>query len=267
MAMKRAIKSFFGAVRAVMVTEAGVASFLLHHRLFLTALELYQELREDASRTEASIPRVLRAFAQLPEQEGNIAEFLLAGALIDPNEYHLTGHVDVLHSEHVTEGEDLDQAETQQRTLESSPEDQAHLETLETELRDKEESIQMLSYSLRQANETIESLKSQLTVATSAMDVKEAAPEAQKAAIDLEVAEEMKSHEKRTLNFLTKKYLVRAGYKLSAISLSDEATGQDVDSWKDVGLDCSEPPSLLSLYRYFYNAGPNQFLNKLEVIT
>lgn len=93
----------------------------------------------------------------------------------------------------------------------------------------------------------------------------ESGKEAEKIAKDLEALEEMKSHEKRTLNYLIKNFLVSVGYKLTAITFSDEVIDQDLDSWSSVGLNCSAPPSLLSFYRYFYNAGPNRFLSKIEV--
>jgi hypothetical protein len=29
--------------------------------------------------------------------------------------------------------------------------------------------------------------------------------------------------------------------------------GEEFDTWKDVGLDTTEPPPILSLYRYFFD--------------
>ena len=140
---------------------------------------------------------------------------------------------------------------------------------LKQQLQQKQEQVQMLEYNLRKSTETVESLRSQVTAITSSQtnddNTKEGNEEAEKIARDLEAVEEMKVHEKRTLNFLIKNFLVTAGYKLTAITFSDEVTGQDLDSWSAVGLNCSAPPSLLSFYRYFYNAGPNKYLNKIEV--
>lgn|SRR3990167_6455341 len=136
------------------------------------------------------------------------------------------------------------------------------------ELKNKEEQVQILEFELKQARETIDSLRNRLTLIsganTTAEDIEEQ-KEAEKLARDLEVAEDIKVHEKRTLNYLLKNYLSSMGYKLTSITFSDEVNDQNVDNWDDVGLNCSAPPSLLSFYRYFYNAGPNQFLNKIEV--
>lgn len=141
------------------------------------------------------------------------------------------------------------------------------LATLKNELKQKKEQIDVLEYNLRKSNQTVESLRTQMTAITSSHVGNEAnaGEEAEKIARDLETVEEMKLHEKRTLNYLIKNFLLSAGYKLTAITFSDEVLDQDLDSWSSVGLNCSAPPSLLSFYRYFYNAGPNRFLNKIEV--
>ena len=67
-------------------------------------------------------------------------------------------------------------------------------------------------------------------------------------------------HEQKLLNWCVHDYLVRQGYRISAITFSDECSEQvttnfcqqlfleqDLDDWEDGGL--GRPPGLLSLYR------------------
>merc|ERR1719209_226063 len=54
-------------------------------------------------------------------------------------------------------------------------------------------------------------------------------------------------HEQKLLNWCVHDFLVRQGYRISAITFSDECSEQDLDDWEDGGL--GRPPGLLSLYR------------------
>lgn len=63
--------------------------------------------------------------------------------------------------------------------------------------------------------------------------------------------EPIKDFERKALNCLVKRYLVENGFRLSAMTLSDEAEGQDLDDLKDVGLTGSALADLHVLQRYW----------------
>ncbi len=63
--------------------------------------------------------------------------------------------------------------------------------------------------------------------------------------------EPIKDFERKALNCLVKRYLVENGFRLAAMTLSDEAEGQDLDDLKDVGLTGSALADLHVLQRYW----------------
>lgn len=66
---------------------------------------------------------------------------------------------------------------------------------------------------------------------------------------------ELLGHEKRTLNFLVNEYLLSYGYKLTAITFSDENSSEDFEDWDSIGLNMSKPPDLSRIYRRFLSGG------------
>ena len=62
---------------------------------------------------------------------------------------------------------------------------------------------------------------------------------------------ELFGHEKRVLNYLVNEYLLQYGYKLTAITFSDENTDEDFEDWDSIGLNISKPPDLGRIYRNF----------------
>lgn len=67
------------------------------------------------------------------------------------------------------------------------------------------------------------------------------------------LANSIKPHERRAINYLINEYLMANNYKLTSITFCDENTEQDFDQWDDVGLNTDRPPDLLRLYRYFWH--------------
>ncbi|EFA80709.1 hypothetical protein PPL_06295 [Heterostelium album PN500] len=66
--------------------------------------------------------------------------------------------------------------------------------------------------------------------------------------------EKIKSHEKKILNYLFRKYLSANGYPLTSVTFSEESE-DSARNWSDLQLNQPEPPSLLTIYRYFFENG------------
>ena len=112
--------------------------------------------------------------------------------------------------------------------------------------RKEEEKIAVLEYELRTARETITQLKGELAEVT--QDIQKI----QHAALSEDIEEEeteIKPHERKILNFIVNDYLMRNGYKISAVTFSDECDGQNLDDWDEVGLNSDKPPTLCSIVR------------------
>ena len=65
---------------------------------------------------------------------------------------------------------------------------------------------------------------------------------------------ELFGHEKRALNYLVNEYLLQQGYRLTAITFSDENTDEDFEDWDSIGLNISKPPDLARIYRECYSS-------------
>ncbi len=63
-------------------------------------------------------------------------------------------------------------------------------------------------------------------------------------------------------------YLLRRGYKLTAITFSDENADEDFEDWDSIGLNVAKPPSLLRLYRLSGGLGkPGKSYDPPTVVT
>lgn len=118
------------------------------------------------------------------------------------------------------------------------------------ERTEKDDRIAMLEYELRLAREDIAELRSRKVV-------RKEAPAGESKKIDT-TGSRANDVERRTLNFLFRKYLMDQEYNLTAITMSEEVQDQDLDSWEDIGGDEPAPPSVLALYRHYY-AGNAEF--------
>lgn len=74
----------------------------------------------------------------------------------------------------------------------------------------------------------------------------------------------IKVYERKCLNYLVKNYLVDRKHHLSAITLAEEVTDQDLNSWDEISFSRVEPPKLLELYRYFYGTSDHVHIAKVE---
>ena len=77
---------------------------------------------------------------------------------------------------------------------------------------------------------------------------------------DEEESLELFGHEKRVLNYLVNEYLLQYGYRLTAITFSDENTDEDFEDWDSIGLNISKPPDLGRVYRDF-NSRKSRYAN------
>ena len=78
---------------------------------------------------------------------------------------------------------------------------------------------------------------------------------------------ELFGHEKRVLNYLVNEYLLQHGYKLTAITFSDEITDEDFEDWDSIGLNISKPPDLGRIYRNFNLRKSKYAINKNQSVT
>ena len=210
-----------------MATPAGaltldqVAEFLLRNQFLLTSLELHQETVERGQ----DLPRLKTLFT--PQK-------------LD----------DVTASEDAAAWNAASAAMRPPRG--NTGKGSANAQTSAADLANR---VSLLEYELRQERQTTQELRAELS---KLLAIKDAIPANQQT--DASAHKKLKpasSIETRILNFLTKKYLLQQGYKLTAISLSSES-GQELDHWSaassDFGVDRPEPPPLVNLYRYFYGA-------------
>ena len=114
-------------------------------------------------------------------------------------------------------------------------------------VREKDEMITVLEYELRQAQDTIEKLRSRLTASATGGAAIPSAPAGDRKALKGTI----QSIESRSLNYLVNEFLADSGFRMSAIALADENGDQDLEDWKDVGLDVDPPPPLIQLLRAY----------------
>ncbi|XP_059468785.1 RAB11-binding protein RELCH homolog isoform X2 [Neocloeon triangulifer] len=107
-----------------------------------------------------------------------------------------------------------------------------------------DERVAVLEFELRKAKETIHGLRTSLTQISAEREEHVTSTET-----DLVNNDAARPHEQRALNFLVNEYLLRQGYKLTAVTFSEENSEQDFDDWDDVGLNIPRPPELHQLYR------------------
>eukprot|EP00092_Neocalanus_flemingeri_P000947 GFUD01001010.1.p1 GENE.GFUD01001010.1~~GFUD01001010.1.p1 ORF type:complete len:1137 (+),score=328.05 GFUD01001010.1:129-3539(+) len=220
------------------VTHQLVAERLLEEGFLLTALEFHTELLEAG-----------RELKTLTEFFSNPSNLLSAGDDTGPqvgSSPETPGKTGGRRSAPGTPGYHMDISRSaSQMTLDSI--DQMTRYSEDTDRRE-EDRVAVLEYELRTARDTIAQLRSELTDLT-ASDRNRADSECNTAEDNEEDEVAIKPYEKKSLNFLVNDYLIRNGFKFTAITFSDECDGQDFDDWEEVGLNTAKPPNLLKIYR------------------
>ena len=198
-----------------------VADKLLEEGFLLTALEFHMELLESG--------RELKSLKEFFSNSGNFVS--ASNALSSP--------------------------ESQSRRQISRSESQGTLDSIdrltrysEDTDRREEDRLALLEYELRTARETITQLRSDLQELTKQEQTKTAPGSSGEGEKDQDEEEfEIKAHEKKVLNYLVNDYLMRNGYKFTAVTFSDECDEQNFDDWEEVSSYSVGTPTILSIYR------------------
>jgi len=220
------------------VTHQHVADKLIEEGFLLTALEFHTELLESG-----------RELKTLSEFFSNPSNLLNAGEDAGPHiasSPETPGKTGGRRSAPGTPGYHMDISRSSSHmTLDSI--DQMTRYSEDTDRRE-EDRVAVLEYELRTARDTIAQLRNELTDLT-ASDRNRADSECNASEDNEEEEVAIKPYEKKSLNILVNDYLIRNGFKFTAITFSDECDGQDFDDWDEVGLNTAKPPNLLKIYR------------------
>ena len=240
--------SIFGG-STKMISHEQIAEQLLKEGFLLTALEYHTELLENG--------RELKVLKEFFANSKNFScqENVTASLLPSPETPSKGGKISApgtpaTHRNVSRSGS--------QMTLDSI--DQLTRYSEDTD-RKEDEKMAILQYELRTARETISQLRAELAEATvSSKDVKE--EHGSDDAFEEEEDVEIKPHVKKFLNFIVNDYLIRNGYKFTAVTFSDECDGQNFDDWEEVGITNERPPTL---FKMFKNSSSKSLTNmKLE---
>eukprot|EP00002_Diphylleia_rotans_P034045 TRINITY_DN7286_c0_g1_i2.p1 TRINITY_DN7286_c0_g1~~TRINITY_DN7286_c0_g1_i2.p1 ORF type:complete len:850 (+),score=168.79 TRINITY_DN7286_c0_g1_i2:62-2611(+) len=200
-----------------------VARFLLAKNYFLTALEFYHETREDGH--ELTMLRDWFAThypiaKESADSKESSAANLSTSTSSSSAEYNKDERIAILEYELRIAREDLDAARQRLSALQAQLQAQG--------LSTKPNSAKDVTSSTSSDNAAVNSL----------------AAEPSDAAISNVYADPIQPHENRILNYLIKKHLLARGFKLTALTLSDEVSDQALDNPHDVSAPIAYPPEL-----------------------
>ena len=214
------------------VSHQVIADKLLEEGFLLTALEFHTELLESGQELKS-----LKDFFSNSQNFSNSSE--------SPGR----GTADIRRSE-------------SQVTLDSI--DRLTRYSEDTDRRE-EDRVAILEYELRTNRETIAQLRAELQELTVNQQRKATPGTSGEEDKDEEEEEEIqiKPHEKKLLNYLVNDYLMRNGYKFTAVTFSDEANEQNLDDWDEVSSYSLGTPTILSLYR---NSGLKQLNERSDSV-
>jgi len=220
------------------VTHQLVANKLLDEGFLLTALEFHTELLEAG--------RELKTLAEFFSNPSNLLSGGEDVGQIIISSPETPGKTGGRRSTPGTPGYHKDISRSaSQMTLDSI--DQMTRYSEDTDRRE-DDRVAVLEYELRTARDTIAQLRRELTDLT-ASDRNRINSECNTSEENEEEEAAIRPYEKKSLNFLVNDYLIRNGFKFTAITFSDECDGQDFDDWEEVGLNTAKPPNLLNIYR------------------
>ncbi|KYQ93225.1 hypothetical protein DLAC_05867 [Tieghemostelium lacteum] len=203
-----------------------IAKFLLSKGYYLTALEFYQELLEDDGTELESLKQYFSNQAPTDRLDNNNQIF---------NHKSSTPTT--------TNNNNNNSAEKQR------------ISSLEQELKHAKEEINKLRSQQITSNNGQQQVKSPTVSNSNTSDsISSSISQEDKETLKQLSKEKIKSHELKILNYLTKQYLIKNNYSLTAVSLSEE-TEEDYRQWSDLKINGVEPPSILTMYRYFFENG------------
>ncbi|EAL62589.1 hypothetical protein DDB_G0289755 [Dictyostelium discoideum AX4] len=235
-----------------MVAKEDIAKFLLGKGYYLTALEFYQELLEDDGTELESLKQYL--FGNKNDNNKN-----------DNNNGN---------------GSDFDPIKSiKEKNKKENNNNNNNNENESMKLKD--DKISLLEYELRQCKDDLYRVKAQYNLVTtngksSSSSSSSTQPSSTTTSsssssmngVALSISEDdkdtlkelskerIKQHELRILNYLVKSYLKKNNYTLTAVSMSEEIE-ENCQHWSDVigSKGTPEPPSILTMYRYFFENG------------
>ena len=227
--------SIFGENATEMaLSHENIAESLLKEGFLLTALEFHTELLESGKELS-----VLKDFFSESKNFRSVED--VHGTLQSPETPSKGGR---RSAPGTPAGHRVISRAGSQLTLDSI--DQLTRYSEDTDRRE-EDRLAVLEYELRTARDTISQLKRELIEMNNDTQTVHCASMSE----DMEEEEdtEIRPHEKKILNFLVNDYLMRNGYKISAVTFSDECEGQNLDDWEEVGLNSDKPLRLSSILR------------------
>ena len=236
MTKKGSFSSIFGEMT---LSYQQIADQLIKDGFILTALELHTELTENGKELES-----LKNFFSNSKNFSNSEDVI--NSLQSPETPSKVGR---RSSPGTPANNRVISRSGSQMTLDSI--DQITRYSEDTD-RKEEERCAILEYELRTAKETISQLKNEIAEIS----------ELNKHALDEDIddsEDEIGPHEKKFLNYVVNDYLVRNGYKFTAVTFSDECDGQNLDDLEEIGVMCHKQPSLYNLYKT--SAKKNQINN------
>ncbi|KAK5579381.1 hypothetical protein RB653_009063 [Dictyostelium firmibasis] len=236
----------------MVATKEDIAKFLLGKGYHLTALEFYQELLEDDGTELESLKQFL--FNGNSNGVGSVSEFDPIKSVKEKNKKENNNNSTNNENESIKLKDDK-------------------ISLLEYELRQCKDDLYRIKaqYNLVAGNgkpsSTIQSTSS-ASASASATSTTSTSSATSMNGITLSISEDdkdtlkelskerIKQHELRILNYLVKSYLKKNNYTLTAVSMSEEIE-EDCQHWSDVigSKGTPEPPSILTMYRYFFENG------------
>lgn len=229
-----------------------IGQFLLDNKMYLSALEFYQENIEQGITLKSLLEFFYKLDTNLP--------FLP----IKKGFFHAFKSHDIKLFKNF-----IFPTKTDDKKKHKSFNATESTEILEL-LKEKDQKISLTEYELKLAQENMEALKREISSFSAKEDkvdkqlsaLSEEEQKSRQEAVDNLEKETIKAYELKALNYMIYNFLVHNKYQLSGVYFSQdvqEAIEQDLNDWETVGLKkMKHPPPLLSLLRYYMTVGPNK---------
>jgi len=219
-----------------------IGKFLLKNRFYLTALEFYTELLENGY----DLPRLRDYFSNPTNFEGTTTNSFQKSSPFVRNLPHYA-------DDSISLGGGATQNDFLLRTSSCQTFDSTSIDNVTRLSEDidtnngpttttfNDERVAVLEFELRKARDTIQELRQSLTVDSTTTNNNDLTKN----------FTGFRTFQRRTLNFLINEYLLTNNYKLTSVTFGEENDGSDLEDWQSVGLNCSRPPDLSQLYRWY----------------
>ncbi|UJR13938.1 hypothetical protein I4U23_000941 [Adineta vaga] len=255
-----------------------VAKFLLKNRFYLTALEFYTELLENGY----DLPRLREYFSNPANFEGSSSTTITKQSSFMRNLSHYA-------DDSVSLGGGGGNGDYLCRTSSSQTFDSTSIDNITRysedidwnngngvggpisgaggggELKFNDERVAVLEFELRKARDTIQELRQTLTFDSTDDQQQHHHKKSEErngkyqvhpfsSTISQNILPSgltVRPFERRALNYLINEYLLTNNYKVTSVTFGEENDTSDLEDWDSVGLNCSRPPDLNQLYRWY----------------